>query len=162
MNKLLKTVFIYLQMKTGSCSKMSFATSTQLQRSDFFASKADSNVKKKVLLRERKRHTSRRVASTHSAAVFQLGGGGVFPHPVLIGGGMLPSSHDGGCPPSSPDGGYSHLVMMGGTPSSPDGGVPSVRFLYPPSERMKFRADITRSSKQAISGPTKKTYVLQN
>ena len=37
---------------------------------------------KKVLLRERKRHTARRVASARYAGV----GGGEVPHPVMVGG----------------------------------------------------------------------------
>ena len=64
---------------------------------------------KKVLLLERKRHTTCRVASARYA-----GGGGV-PHPVM---GGTPSSHDGG--------GVPHPVMVGDTPSSHgEGGSPS-------------------------------------
>ena len=63
---------------------------------------------KKVLLRERKRHTARRIES----ARFADGGRGV-PHPVLDGGG-------GGYPIQSWMGGrVPHPVLDGGTPSSP-------------------------------------------
>ena len=56
---------------------------------------------KKVLPRERKRHTARRIASACYAALSN-GGGGV-PHPVMVGGTW-------GTPPSRPD--------QGGTPSN--------------------------------------------
>ena len=43
---------------------------------------------KEVLLRERKRHTARRVASAHY--VGGGGGGGGYPHPVMVGGEVYP------------------------------------------------------------------------
>ena len=58
---------------------------------------------KKVLLRERKRHTTRRVASTHSAVLLPRAGGG-YPHPVLM-----------GVPHPVPMG-YPHPVSMGEVP----------------------------------------------
>ena len=65
---------------------------------------------KKVLLRERKRTTVHRVASTRYTAL----------------------SPDTGVPPSSPNGGYPHPVLTGGIPlSSPDGGTPhQERWVY--------------------------------
>ena len=70
---------------------------------------------KKVLLRERKRHTARHVASAHYA------GEGGIPHPVMVGG--TPSRHVGGVPhPGHGGGGYPIQVMVGrGTPSSHGG-----------------------------------------
>ena len=56
--------------------------------------KTTITIDKKVLLRERKRHTARCVASACYA-----GGGGV-PHPVMVGGGGTSSSHGGGTPSS--------------------------------------------------------------
>ena len=41
-------------------------------------------INKKVLLRERKKHTARRVASARYAALSPNGGGG-YPHPVTMG-----------------------------------------------------------------------------
>ena len=89
---------------------------------------------KTVLLRERKRHTARRVASTHSVV---LGGGGGVPTlvggvPTLVRGEYLPcwgGTHPGG-------GGVPTLV--GGT--YPGGGVPTLvggTYLgtYPPPSR---------------------------
>ena len=43
-------------------------------------------VNKKVLLRERRRHTARRVASSRSVAMSPDWGGGVYSHPVPMGG----------------------------------------------------------------------------
>ena len=80
-----------------------------------------SNIKiilnKKILLRERKRHTARRVASARYAALFNGGGG--LPHPVLDGwrGVPYPVLDGGGVTPSSPGWGE------GGTPSRPGQGV---------------------------------------
>ena len=95
---------------------------------------------KKVLLRERKRHTARHIESARYAR-------GV-PHPVMVVG--YPSSHGGGVPHPlmriSPTiqtwpGGYPiqswwgwvpHPVMMGvGTPSSHGKGVPQVPSRHP-------------------------------
>ena len=80
----------------------------------------------KVLLRERKRHTARRVASTRYAALSNpdLVGGGV-PHPDLVGGrGVTPP------PPSRPGlGGVPHPdLVRGGTPSKPgQGGTATIQ-----------------------------------
>ena len=71
---------------------------------------------KTVLLRERKRHTTRRVASTRDAVLS-----------------YIQSIWGGGIPPSSPDRGHPILVMevppsgqYGGTPILPtEGGTPS-------------------------------------
>ena len=54
---------------------------------------------KTVLLRERKRHTARRVASTRHAVLAGGGGGGV---PTLVGGGTYPGGGGG----TYPGGGY--------------------------------------------------------
>ena len=71
---------------------------------------------KEVLLRERKRHTARRVASTPSAGLPPKGAGypnpvltggythpflagGGYPHPVLVGGGGNPNPNLAGLPP---------------------------------------------------------------
>ena len=75
-----------------------------LSHDDSWASYRTQNVlktirNKKVLLRERKRHTARCVASARYAALSNGGGGGV-PHPVMMG--VVP-----------------HPVMVGGTPGSP-------------------------------------------
>ena len=56
------------------------------------------DVRNKVLLRERKRHTACRVASTHCAAL-SGGGGGRLPPSNLIRGRGTPSGLDGGAPP---------------------------------------------------------------
>ena len=78
---------------------------------------------KKVRLRERKRHTARRVASAHFADLSPDKG---VPHPVLDRGYSIQSWMGGGTP-SSP--GYPHpgphLVLDGGTPSSLGWGTPS-------------------------------------
>ena len=92
-------------------------------------------VNKKVLQRERKRHTARRVASARSAALSPDGKGG-YPHPVPMGRRVPPSSRDdggGGVSPSSPDdGGYPHPVLTEGTHRK-DGGTPlSRRIRVPP------------------------------
>ena len=79
---------------------------------------------KKVLLRERKRHTARRVASARYAT---LGGGGTpsshggwgVPHPVMVGGGTI-SSHGWGVVPRVPS--PTIQTWPGGTPSSHCGG----------------------------------------
>ena len=64
---------------------------------------------KKVLLRERMRHTARPVA-----ALSPDWGGEGDPHPVLTGGGVLPSSSNrGGGTPSSPDWGGGGGVTLG-------------------------------------------------
>ena len=65
---------------------------------------------KKVLLRERKRHTARRVVSAR-----YVGRGGGYPIQSWWGG--TPSSHGGGGTPSSYGGGVPHPVMVGGIPS---------------------------------------------
>ena len=72
---------------------------------------------KKVLLRERNRHTIHRVASARSAAaaVFWRGGG-VPPHPVPTGGGG-----SRGVPPSSSEGGVPHTDLTGVPPPPPSG-----------------------------------------
>ena len=83
---------------------------------------------KSVLLRERKRHTARRVASAPSVALSPDGGGeeGRVPPSSADGRYLYPVPLGGGVPPSIPDGGYLHPVMTGGTPSCPDGvGTPS-------------------------------------
>ena len=66
---------------------------------------------KKVLLRERKRHTARHIASTRYAALSNpdLVGGGV-PHPDLVRG--YPIQTWLGVPPHHPD-------LVGGTPGTP-------------------------------------------
>ena len=81
-------------------------------RSVFYRfSKISNCANKKVLLRERKRHTARRVASACYA-----GEGGFSIQSWWGGGGGTPSSHGGG---------YPIQVMVGGTPSSHGGGTPS-------------------------------------
>ena len=74
-----------------------------------------SNINKKVLLREHKRHTARHVASARYAALSAYREGeGVVPHPVLDGGGDVP--HPvlyGGCTPSQ---GTPHLDLGCGAP----------------------------------------------
>ena len=79
---------------------------------------------RKVLLRERKRHTAHGVASARSATLSPGGGrdvpasrpnrgGGEYPHPVLTGGYYLhPVPTGGGVPPSSPDRGLPHPVPL--------------------------------------------------
>ena len=77
----------------------------------FSKEKANKNLNKKVLLCERKRHTTRRVASS-------LGWG--VPHPAL----------DGAGAPSSPGmGGVPHKVLDVGTPSRIGWRVPPVLIL---------------------------------
>ena len=81
---------------------------------------------KKVLVRERKRHTARWVASARSAFLSPDGGGGTPIQSWLGGGGLPPSSPDDrgvppsspdmGVPPSSRDGGYAHPITIGGYP----------------------------------------------
>ena len=72
----------------------------------------NSNLNKKVFLRERKRHTTRSVAS----ACFANGGG--VPHPLLDGGYPIKSWMGGGYPIQSWMGGrYPIQSWMGGTPS---------------------------------------------
>ena len=91
---------------------------------------------KKVLLRERKRYTARRVASTLCAALSNpdLVGGGV-PHPRSRGGYPVPGL--GGAPrPRLGGGGLPHPRSGGGTPSRPgQGGPPLPRpgMGYPPT-----------------------------
>ena len=87
---------------------------------------------KKVLLREHKRHTARRVASAHSAAVSWPGGG--YPHPVLIGGGGTPSipDHGGVYPHPVPIGGGARYPLISQMGISPP---PSARWGYPPLAR---------------------------
>ena len=70
---------------------------------------------KKVILRESKRHTARRVASTRYAALS---------NPDLVGG--YPIQTWLGVPPSRPG--------QGGTPSRPGQGVPPTGMGYPPPE----------------------------
>ena len=62
---------------------------------------------KKVLLRKRKRHTTRRVASACYAGLSPDGGGGGYPIQSWMGG--------GGSTPSSPGWGIPHPVLGGGT-----------------------------------------------
>ena len=86
-------------------------------------------IKKKVLLRERKRHTARGVASARYAVLSNGKGRGVT-HPVMMVGGT-PSSHGrGGDTPSSHGGGWGvpHPDLAGGTPppSRPCWGIPLV------------------------------------
>ena len=109
---------------------------------------------KKVLLRERKRHTARRVASTRYAA---LSGGGTqgtppstpgqgVPHQDLVGEGYLgyppPSrpgqGYPGYLPPSRPGQGVPHpdLVAGWGVPWVPPPSRPGWGYLsYPPPSR---------------------------
>ena len=76
---------------------------------------------KKVLLHERKRHTTCCIASAHYADLSPDGGGtpsspgwvGVVPHPVLDGWYL-----------TSPQWGYPHPVPTGGTPIQSSMGVP--------------------------------------
>ena len=88
---------------------------------------------KKVLLRERKRHTAHRVASARYAALSNGGGGGTpsnpgwgvphpvlywgVPHPVLAGGYPVLA---GGYPIQSWPGGYTIQSWLGDTPHRPD------------------------------------------
>ena len=71
------------------------------------------NTNKKVLLRERKRHTARRVASTRCAALS---------NPDLVGGGV-PGPRSGGSTQSKVQGVPS--PRSGGVPSPRSGGTPS-------------------------------------
>ena len=88
-------------------------------------------VNKKVLLRERKRHTARRLARPRSAALSPdrlVGGGGVTPSSPDWRG--IPSSPDGGgVPPSSPGrgGGVPPISQMGVSPHQKGRGIPPVR-----------------------------------
>ena len=106
---------------------------------DFKCNYSHTKVNKKVLLRERKRHTTHNVGSARYAA-------------------LSPDLGGGGGPPSSANGGYPHPVLMGriyhhqvltgvppsrfdwGTPSSSNrvfpGVPPSGRMAVPPSGRM--------------------------
>ena len=70
---------------------------------------------KKVLLRERKRHTARRIASGRYA-----------------GRGGTPSSHGGGVPPSSHGGGYPIPGLVGGVPQ------PVPRVTCPPHPDLRW------------------------
>ena len=96
----------------------------------------EENLNKKVLLRERKRHTARHVASAHYAALSHRWGGypGYPPYPNLRW--VTPPSRPGQGgpqvpPPSKPEMGYP-------PPSRPGQGVPQVSPLprpemgYPP------------------------------
>ena len=86
---------------------------------------------KKVLLRERKRYTARRLASARSATLSPDEGGwgaGVYPYPLLMGRGT----------PSSPNGGYPYPVLTRGYPPSigKNGGTPcQERWGYPPTHQ---------------------------
>ena len=113
-----------------------------------------TNNNKKVLLRERKRHTARRIASVRYAA---LSGGGVVPHPrsggtpFQVWGEGIPHLRVGGVPQPGLNGGWGggfpsqvwggpHLrvggypgqvSMVGGTPSQVQGGTQSQGGGYP-------------------------------
>ena len=97
---------------------------------------------KKVLLRERKRHTARRVASARYADLSpDGGGGGRYRIQSLMGGGGVPHPVlDKGCTPSSPGWGDTpHLVLDAGYPIQSQWGVPQVYWSwmeYPPVSRM--------------------------
>ena len=90
------------------------------------------NVNKKVLLRERKRHTARRVASARYAALSN--GWGCTPvlphHPDLAGYPPIPGM---GCLPPSRPGWGTHPPQGWGTPHHPDlaGVPPHLRDGYP-------------------------------
>ena len=88
------------------------------------------NKNKKVLLRERKRHTACRVASARYA-----GGGGVVPRPVMV-----------GVPHPVMVGGVTHPVMVRGTPSSHGGGgVPPTIQTWPGGyPRYPHHSDLAR------------------
>ena len=73
---------------------------------------------KKVLLRDRKRHTARHIASAHYSALSNGGGG----YPIQSWWGT-PSSYGGGYPIPGLDRGYPIPGLEGGFPSSPDKGV---------------------------------------
>ena len=89
-------------------------------------------IHKKVLLRERKRYTARRVASARYAALSNGGGGGEgLPHPLLdrgypiqswLGGGEYPiqSWLEGVTPLSRPGMGYPPIQTWDGVPLCPD------------------------------------------
>ena len=87
-----------------------------------------NKIHKKVLLRERKRHTARRVASARYA-----GGGGGYPVPGPRGGGPHAKSGGGGVVPSPRSGWGGGTKSEGGTPSQvwvgggtkSEGGTPS-------------------------------------
>ena len=94
----------------------------------------NSNVNKKVLLRERKRHTACHVASTRCAALSPVGGGGGgrggLPTLALAGGGGVPTLDwgvptlaGGWCLPWTA-GGY--LPWPGGKGTYPGWGVPTL------------------------------------
>ena len=97
---------------------------------------------KKVLLRERKRHTDRRLSST-SCTVLSWGGGGVLPlpgvpHPDMVGG---TPSHTGDTPSQfrgTPWLGYPPvLTWPGGTPSqSGDTPHPDLAMVLPPPPQL--------------------------
>ena len=80
---------------------------------------------KKVLLHERKRHTTHCVASAHYAALSNGGGG--YPIQSWLWQGGTPSSPGWGYPIPGPGGGYPIIQSwLGDTPSSPgQGGTPS-------------------------------------
>ena len=86
----------------------------------------DNTFDKKVLLRERKRHTSRRVACARHAALSPNGGGGRgVPHPVWDGKGDTPSSpRKGGTPILSWIGVPLSGPGMGVSPFGPGMGYP--------------------------------------
>ena len=110
---------------------------------------------KKVLPRERKRHTTRRVASARFAD--QSPDRRWVPHPIQswmrgdtqssLGWGVLHSILNGEGTPSSPrwgggvhpsciDGAVPHQVLMGGYPQVPPG--PDLGWGYPPISRMGY------------------------
>ena len=95
---------------------------------------------KKILLRERKRHTARRLACARFAdwrgggwyPIQSWTGGGGLSHPVLDwgGGGVTPSSLGWGVPQGTP---HSRSAQGWGVPRSADGGTQSsLGWGYPP------------------------------
>ena len=93
--------------------------------------KHEKNINKKVLLRERKRHTARCVANTRYVVLTGYPPGGV-PGPPRGGLGTPPPPRGGtrsGTPPGGvrvPPGGYPvRYTPWGGGPGTPPGGVPS-------------------------------------
>ena len=114
-----------------------YSSADSVHAKNFYMTEISHN--KKVLLREHKRHTARRVASARYA-VLSNGGGGT---PSSHGGGGYPIQSWWGGTPSSPDwwweGGYPiqswlgvlHLVLtwgtLGTTPSRPGMGYPLSR-----------------------------------